>query len=86
MKATYTVRFTKEAVKDIKKLTPQLKQKLHSILKNVIVANPHVGKKLIGDLTGFFSYRLSYKDRIIYIVDEQELIIFIHLTRTDYGD
>jgi mRNA interferase RelE/StbE len=82
---SFEIRFTKEAVKDIEKLTPKLKTKLRSILLNVIAADPFVGKKLIGDLTGFYSYLLTYKDRIIYSIDTTSQIVYIHRTKTHYG-
>lgn len=62
---------TKEAVKDIKKLPVYLRTKLETLLKDTIAIDPYIGKKLVGDLQGFFSFRLSYKDRIVYSVDEE---------------
>ncbi len=85
MTASYEIRFTKEAVKDVGKLFPKLKEKLQSILQNVIAHDPFAGKKLIGDLTGFFSYRLTYKDRIVYTIDPERHIIFVHRAKTHYG-
>lgn len=82
----YQIRFTREAIKDIDKLSPQLKMKLKSILVNVIASEPFSGKKLIGDLTGLYSYRLSYKDRIVYSIDTELETIYIHRARTHYGD
>lgn len=82
----YDIRFTKEAVKDIKKLSPNLKNKLKHILRDEIAGNPYCGKKLVGDLEGFFSFRLSYKDRIVYTLDEINKIIYIHRARTHYGE
>ena len=82
----YEVRFTKEAKKDIAKLTPKLKQKLKKIIKDTIIINPYSSKKLVGDLAGFFSLRLSYKDRIIYTIDEIQKLIYIHRTKTHYGE
>ena len=49
----YEVRFTKEAKKDVAKLTPKLKQKLKKIIQDTIRINPYSGKK-----TGFI--RLNY--------------------------
>ena len=82
---SYKIRFTKEAVKDIKKLSPKLKNKLKEIILNKISLEPYTGKKLIGDLSGFYSVRLSYKDRIVYSIDENKQIVFVHRTRTHYG-
>lgn len=82
----YEIRFTKTAFKDVYKLSPKLKQKLKEILLKQVAGEPYLGKKLIGDLTGFFSVRLSYKDRIVYSVDENEKIVYIHRARTHYGE
>ncbi len=82
----YEIRFTKEAVKDFRKLTPKLQQKLREILSETISKDPRCGKRLVGDLEGFFSYRLTYKDRIVYSVDDSSKTIFVHRTRTHYGD
>jgi len=46
----YEIKFTKEALKDVKKLTPRLKAKLKDILDNRVSHEPYSGKKLIGQL------------------------------------
>lgn len=82
----YEIRFTKEALKDVKKLTPRLKSKLKDILDRQLKDDPSSGKKLIGQLKGFYSLRLTFQDRIVYSVDEERKIVFVHRTRTHYGD
>ena len=82
----YEVRFTKEAKKDVAKLTPKLKRKLKKIIQDTIIINPYSGKKLLGDLAGFLSIRLTYKDRIIYTVDDEKKLIYIHRAKTHYGE
>ena len=82
----YEVRFTKEAKKDIAKLTPKLKQKLKTIIQDTISINPYAGKKLLADLAGFYSVRLSYQDRIVYTIDDEQNLIYIHRAKTHYGD
>jgi mRNA interferase RelE/StbE len=84
--AAYEIRFTKEALKDIQKLSPKMTTKLKNILENLISIEPHSGKKLIGQLQGFYSIRLSYQDRIIYSIDEENRTIYIHRTKTHYGE
>ena len=74
----YEIRFTKEAVKDFKKLTPRLQEKLKEILTHSIAPDPQFGKRLVGDLTGFFSVRLSFKDRIVYSIDDKSKTVFVH--------
>ena len=82
----YEVRFTKEAKKDVAKLTPKLKQKLKKIIQDKIAIDPYAGKKLVGDLAGFYSMCLFYKDRIIYTIDSQQKLIYIHRAKTHYGE
>ena len=82
----YDIRITHQAKKDIERLSPKLKIKLRDILVEVISRNPYEGKKLIGDLAGSYSYRLSYKDRIVYSIDEQKKIVYVERARTHYGE
>ena len=82
----YDVRFTKEAAKDVRKLSLRLKRKLKDILLSTVSIEPKSGKRLVGDLKGFYSIRLSYKDRIVYSIDEDTRTVFIHRARTHYGD
>ncbi len=84
--APYAVRITRQAKKDIDTLTPKLRQKLYAILVNVLARDPYEGKKLIGDLAGSYSYRLTYQDRIVYSIDETAKTIYIERARTHYGD
>ena len=84
--SSYEFRFTKEAKKDIAKLTPKLKSKLQSILINILADEPLDGKPLVADLKSFYSLRLSYKDRIVYTIDKAHKVIFIHRVKTHYGD
>jgi len=82
----YEVRFTRRAEKDVKKLTPQLRGKLYDILTEVIAPDPFEGKKLVGDLAGSYSYRLTYKDRIVYSIDAKSRVIYIERAATHYGE
>jgi len=82
----YAIRFTKEAVKDVDRLSPRLKEKLKVVLREQVAPNPRCGKRLVGDLAGFFSLRLSYKDRLVYSVDDESRTIFVHRAKTHYGD
>ena len=82
----YAIRFTKEAVKGVAKLTPRLKVKLKAVLQKQVAPNPRCGKRLVGDLAGFFSLRLSYNDRLVYSVDDGNRTVFVHRARTHYGD
>ncbi|NOQ22289.1 MAG: type II toxin-antitoxin system mRNA interferase toxin, RelE/StbE family [Candidatus Aegiribacteria sp.] len=83
---TYTIRFTRQAAKDIKKLTPKLQSKLKDILRKHLAVDPYCGKPLVGDLKGYWSLRLSHKDRIVYSIHDDELIVLLIRARTHYGD
>lgn len=83
---SYNVLFSKQAHKDIKKLTPKLREKAKEIIRNQIAINPYCGKVLVGDLKGYYSVRLTYSDRIVYSIDDDQVIVFILRARTHYGD
>ncbi|GAB6059045.1 type II toxin-antitoxin system RelE family toxin [Desulfonatronum parangueonense] len=83
---TYRIRFTRKAAKDIEKLTPKLRDKLKDILRNRLAVDPYSGKALVGNLKGYYSVRLGFKDRIVYSILEDELIVLVIRARTYYGD
>lgn len=86
MPSRYEIRVTRRAEKDIRKLTPQLRRKLYEILTEVIAQDPFQGKKLVGDLLGSYSYRLTYKDRIVYSIDLKSRFVYIERAATHYGE
>ena len=86
MTGRFQVRFTKRARKDVEKLTPKLRQKLRDILTEVIAEDPHTGKRLLADLDGSYSYLLTFKDRIVYSLDEKRRIVYVERARTHYGE
>ena len=83
---TYKIRITHRAKKDIDKLSPALKKKLKEILTEIISHQPYHGKKLIGDLADSYSHRLTYKDRIVYSIDEAQGVVYLERARTHYDD
>ena len=82
----YKLEFTKQAQKDISKLSPKLKSKLKSILRNKISVAPESGKALVGDFKGYFSVRLSFQDRIVYRIENDRCVVVVIRARTPYGD
>ena len=83
---SFEVRITRQAKKDIEKLAPKQKARLRDILLNVLAVDPYAGKKLFGDLSGSYSLRLNFKDRIVYSIDGSKKIVYIERSRTHYGD
>lgn len=84
--ARYRVRFTRQAEKDIAKLTEKLRAKLKDIVRNRLAVYPHAGKPLTGPLKGCWSMRLSYQDRIVYSIQDDELVVIVVRARTHHGD
>jgi mRNA-degrading endonuclease RelE of RelBE toxin-antitoxin system len=78
----YEIRISRRAEKDIGKLTPKLRATLYDILTEVIATNPFQGKKLLGDLAGSYSYRLSYKDRIVCSIDANAKVVYLERAAT----
>jgi Txe/YoeB family toxin of toxin-antitoxin system len=83
---TYEIRFTHQAAKDIKSLSSKLQDKLKDILRNRIAPDPYSGKALVGDLKGYYSVRLTYKDRIVYSIHDNELMVLVIRAKTHYGE
>jgi Txe/YoeB family toxin of toxin-antitoxin system len=83
---TYRVRFTRQAEKDIEKLTATLRTKLKDIIRNRLAIDPYSGKPLVGPLKGYYSVRLSYQDRIVYAIHDDELVVMVLRARTHYGE
>ena len=82
----YQIAFTRQAQKDIAKLTPKLKTKLKDILRNKISIEPQAGKPLVGDLTGYYSVRLSFQDRIVYRIENDRCVVLIVRAKSHYGE
>lgn len=83
---TYRIRFTRQADKDVKRLSPKLQSKLKDILRNRVAIDPHSAKPLVGDLKGYYSIRLTHKDRVVYSVHAEELLVLVIRAKTHYGD
>ena len=71
--------FAKQALKDAKKIASNgLKPKVQDLLA-ILAANPLQNpppyEKLIGDLTGTYSRRINFQDRLVYEVFVEEKIV-----------
>jgi Txe/YoeB family toxin of toxin-antitoxin system len=80
------VRFTRQAEKDIAKLTDKLRTKLKDIIRNRLTVHPYSDKPLTGPPKGYWSMRLTYQDRIVYRIQDDELVVIVLRARTHYGD
>jgi len=84
----WTLVFTKQAQKDVKKLVSAgLKPKAEELLK-VLEANPFQTppryEKLVGDLVGAYSRRINIQHRLVYQVLEDRRIVKVIRMWTHY--
>lgn len=86
----YKVLYSKQALKDAKKLSSASLDKkakeLIEIIKNNPFKKPPPYEKLVGNLSGSFSRRINIKHRIIYEVLEDEKLVRISRMWTHYGE
>lgn len=81
---TWQLVFTKQALKDAKKIkTSGLKPKveeLFNILQNDPFQNPPRFEKLVGDLTGAYSRRINIQHRLVYqVLDKIKTVKIIRM-------
>ena len=84
----YQLVFTKQAVKDSKKLSsaglrPKAEKLLGVISENPF-QNPPPYEKLTGDLTGFYSRRINIQHRLVYQVLTKEKVAKVLRLWTHY--
>jgi len=71
----WTIRFEKRAKKDLDKIPQQYQKRIFSVLP-ILQLNPYVGKKLEGELDGYYAYRV-WPYRIIYKIFKEILLVMI---------
>ena len=84
----WIIKYSKQAVKDSKRIEQSnLKQSVIELLE-VLKANPFQNpppyEKLIGDLTGKYSRRINIQHRLVYEVFEAEKIVRVLRMWTHY--
>jgi Txe/YoeB family toxin of toxin-antitoxin system len=76
---TWEVVYSKQAIKDSKRIAESgLKEKavrLLSVLSENPFQNPPPFEKLVGDLVGAYSRRINIQHRLVYQVFEKEKIV-----------
>jgi len=84
----YKVLYSRQAVKDSKKIKSSGLHKKCQYLITVIENNPFElpppYEKLVGDLTGFYSRRINIQHRLVYAVVEDKKIVKILRMWTHY--
>lgn len=84
----YQIVFTKQAMKDRRLVAraglEQRAKALLSVLSENPFQNPPPYEKLVGNLSGFYSRRISFQHRLVYSVHEEENIVKILRMWTHY--
>ena len=70
----YQLVFDDKVIKDLKKIDQAWQRKILEAIKTKLVVNPFIGKKLVGDLSPYYRFRVS-NYRVIYEVIEQRVVI-----------
>ncbi|MBI2346691.1 MAG: type II toxin-antitoxin system YoeB family toxin [Deltaproteobacteria bacterium] len=73
-------------MKDWQLLSPRLRQRFERLVRDVLEETPWLGKRLVGELKGSLSLRLSYQDRIVYSINEHMHTVYVERARTHYGE
>ncbi|MGB5685916.1 MAG: Txe/YoeB family addiction module toxin [Candidatus Electrothrix sp.] len=81
---TWKLVYTKQALKDAKKLSASGLRKKAEKLLDILRVNPYQNpppfEKLIGDLSGAYSRRINIQHRIVYqIIDSEKTVKVIRL-------
>lgn len=71
----WEIRLEKRAQKELDKIPIQYQKRILAILP-IIADDPFVGKKLEGELSGLYSYRV-WPYRVIYKIYKKQLLILI---------
>jgi Txe/YoeB family toxin of toxin-antitoxin system len=86
----WELRYTKQALKDAKKISSAgLKEQtisLLAILQKNPFTNPPPYKKLTGDMRGSYSRRINIQHRLVYEVFPEEHTVKIIRMWSHYGD
>ena len=87
---SYKVLYSKQALKDAKNLSSanldKKAKELIELIKNNPFQKPPPYEKLVGNLLGSYSRRISIKHRIVYEVRENDKIVRISRMWTHYGE
>lgn len=71
----WTIRFDQKAKKELDKIPLNFRKRIFGAIP-LLATNPYIGKKLDGELSGFYSYRV-WPYRIVYKIYHQQLIILL---------
>jgi toxin YoeB len=84
----WTIKFSRNALKDAKKLRSANLASSVSQLIAILKQNPYQPpyEKLSGNLQGYYSRRINIKHRLVYSIDRENKIIKIISVWSHYGE
>ena len=84
----YKIMFSKQAMKDRRRIAEAGLEKRAKALLAVLAENPYQSpppcEKLVGDLSGFYSRRINLQHRLVYSVDDEARLVRILRLWTHY--
>ncbi len=72
----YKIKLNKKVLKDIEKIDKKYRKKIIDVIENKIAKEPYKGKRLAGNLSPFYRWRVG-NYRIIYHIDDEVIEIEI---------
>jgi mRNA interferase RelE/StbE len=65
-----------KVVKDLRKIDKTWQTKIIANIKTILVKDPYLGKKLVGDLSPYYRYRVG-DYRVLYEIVESKVLIIV---------
>ncbi len=72
----YKLLFDDKVTKDLKNIDKPWQKKILEAIKTKLLKDPYIGKKLVGDLSSYYRYRVN-DYRVIYEILEHEIILVV---------
>lgn len=72
----YKLRFDDKVIKDLRNIDKTWQSRIVSSIKTRLAENPYLGKKLVGDLSPYYRYRIG-DYRVLYEIVDKELVIIV---------
>lgn len=78
-KVGYALVFDDKVIKDLKSIDKTWQKRIIKAIKTKLVKNPFQGKRLVGELSSYYRYRVG-DYRVVYeILDEQVVVTIIRI-------
>ncbi|WXU00325.1 MAG: hypothetical protein Ctma_1038 [Catillopecten margaritatus gill symbiont] len=72
----YKLLFDDKVIKDLKKIDKTWQSKIVKIIQTKLLENPYMGKKLVGNLSPYYRYRIG-DYRVLYSINDEEITISV---------